>query len=300
MKRPFCRQVLDCASPLALFDGHRVSESGRGLPHSRTLARGSWPRCAIRKSTTFALEAFLFCVLFAPAAGAAQRFEFTRMVAHWSDYADPGYLSFIEEARPEVAQVGFYGAHFWSLADTPFGSGYPAHLPVRGHRECGEWFARLNAELHRRGVKVIGHLNVTLLIGDPESAEGPRGFFRFYRDQWDETLLGPKPVSDPMVLLEKDRNGKPISNQDYGIGGMREYWACLNNPNWRQVLKAWIRFGIGQGADGFIANYLYRHDCHCPYCVKGFRQYLGARFSAGVLQQRFAIRNLDTHVFDEI
>jgi hypothetical protein len=31
------REVLDCASPLALFS--RQTESGRGLPHSRTLAR---------------------------------------------------------------------------------------------------------------------------------------------------------------------------------------------------------------------------------------------------------------------
>src|SRR5262245_55804405 len=228
MKRPFCRQVLDCASPLALFDGHRVSESGRGLPHSRTLARGSWPRCAIRKSTTFALEAFLFCVLFAPAAGAAQRFEFTRMVAHWSDYADPGYLPFIDEAKPEVAQVGFYGAHFWSLAATEHGGGYPANLPVRGHRECADWFGRLNDELHRRGVKVVGHLNVKFLVGDPTSPEGPRGFFKFYRDQWDTERLGPRPKVDALELLEKDAAGTPISAKTYSIGGMREYWGCLN------------------------------------------------------------------------
>src|SRR5256885_11514805 len=67
----------------------------------------------------------------------APRFEFTRMIAHWSGYANTGYLAFVEDARPEVAQVGFYGAHFWSLADTAFGGGYPANLPVRGHRECG-------------------------------------------------------------------------------------------------------------------------------------------------------------------
>src|SRR5688572_15196245 len=177
-------------------------------------------------------------------AFAAQRFEFTRMVAHWADYADPGYLSFIEEAKPEVVQVGFYGAHFWSLADTPFGSGYPAHLPVRGHREGAQWFRQLNAELHRRGAKVVGHMNVKFLVGDPDSPDGPRGFFRFYQSRWDETLLGPKPISDPIDLLEKDRLGKAISNQTYSIGGMREYWACLNNPHWRDVLKAWVRFGI--------------------------------------------------------
>lgn len=222
------------------------------------------------------------------------------MIAHWSGYAGSNYLPFVDEAKPEVAQVGFYGAHFWSLADTPFGAGYPAHLPVRGHHECGEWFERLNSELHRRNVKVVGHMNVKFLVGDPDSPEGPRGFFKFYRDQWDEKLLGPKPVADALDLLEKDKTGKPISNNSYSIGGMREYWACLSNPHWRQVLKAWVRCGIARGADGFISNYFYRHDCHCEYCVTGFRQYLRDQFSAAELAQRFAITNLATHQFDEI
>jgi hypothetical protein len=234
------------------------------------------------------------------AKSSSHRLECTRLIAHWAGYADPGYLSFVDDVKPEVVQVGFYGAHFWSLADTPFGGGYPANFPVRGHRECGEWFARLNNELHRRGVKVVGHMNVKFLIGDPDSPEGPRGFFRFYRDQWDENVLGPKPVPDALDLLEKDKVGKPISEKGYGIGGMREYWACLNNPHWRQVLKAWVRYGIAQGLDGFISNYFYRHDCHCPYCVTGFRKYLRERFSAADLKQRFAITNLDTHEFDEI
>jgi hypothetical protein len=41
MNRPFCREVLECASPLALFDDLGASESGRGLPQSKTLTRGS-------------------------------------------------------------------------------------------------------------------------------------------------------------------------------------------------------------------------------------------------------------------
>ena len=110
-------------------------------------------------------------------AQAGARLEFTRMIAHWSDYSDrTNYLSFIEEARPEVVQVGFYGAHFWSLVNTPHGSGYPAHLPVRGYAECSEWFKNINEEIHHRGAKVIGHMNVKFLVGDPDSPEGPRGF----------------------------------------------------------------------------------------------------------------------------
>src|SRR3954471_22190274 len=228
-------------------------------------------------------------------AVAAERFEFTRMIAHWSGYGNTGYLAFVKDLKPEVVQVGFYGAHFWSLADTPCGSGYPANLPVRGHGECGEWFERLNGELHRCGAKVVGHMNVKFLVGDPDSAEGPRGFFRFYRDQWDEKLLGPKPVADALELLEKDKAGKPISDKTYSIGGMREYWACLNNPHWREVLKAWVRGGITRGVDGFISNYFYRHDCHCEYCVICFRQHLRERFTDDELKQRFAITNLNIH-----
>ena len=41
---------------------------------------------------------------------------------------------------------------------------------------------------------------------------------------------------------------------------MGEYWACLNTPHWRAVLKAWVRAGLARGVDGFIANYFYRHD----------------------------------------
>jgi hypothetical protein len=222
------------------------------------------------------------------------------MVAHWADFSDPAYLSFIDEAKPEIVQVGFYGAHFWSLADTAEGSGYPAHFPVRGHRECGAWFARLNQDLHKRGAKVVGHLNVKFLVGDPAGPGGPRGFFRFYREQWDEKVLGPKPVADPLELLEKDKTGQPISQKGYAIGGMREYWGCLNNPAWRAVLKAWVRYAINQGVDGLIANYFYRHDCLCPHCVSAFRQYLRERFGPTELENQFSISNLESQEFAEI
>ena len=42
---------------------------------------------------------------------------------------------------------------------------------------------------------------------------------------------------------------------------MNEYWACLRNPAWQSVLKAWVRQGVRRGLDGFIVNYFYRHNC---------------------------------------
>ena len=235
-----------------------------------------------------------------PIAAQPPPFEFTRMVAHWDRYDDPGYLPFIAAARPQVAQLGFYGAHFWSLAHTSAYGGYPSHFPVRGLAECGTWLENRNRAVQRLGTKVIGHFNVEFLVGDPQSEQGPRGFFKFYRELWDETELGPRPVDDPTAFLERDAAGRPISGNNYNIGGMREYWACLRNPHWQVVLKAWVKRGIERGLDGFIANYFYRHNCLCPHCQRGFRSYLEDRFSAEDLQRQFHISDLRRHVFPEL
>ncbi len=238
--------------------------------------------------------------------------EFSTLVAHWAEYADPDYLPFLTDAKPDIAQVGFYGAHFWSLAHTPHGKGYPAHFPVVGLNENRDWLRNLNQEIHQRGIKVVGHINVKFLVGDPDSppipatktkpAEpgGPRGFFKFYRELWNEEWLGPKPVADPLELLEIDADGKPITNNNYSIGGMKEYWGCLNNPHWRTVLKAWAKHGIAQGCDGFMINYFYRHDCLCPHCVAEFKTYLAERLTVEQLQSKFEIAELKSHRFAEI
>jgi len=233
-------------------------------------------------------------------AQAPKRVEFKRMIAHLAGYGDPGYVKFIEDARPEIVQVGWYGAHFYSLAWTPFGKGYPAQFPVQGLRECGDWFENLNKDLHKRNVKVIGHFNVEFLVGDPDSKDGPRGFFKFYRDLWDEKELGPRPVQDPMEMLERGADGKPIIDNNYSIGGMKEYWGCLNNPHWRTVLKAWVKVAVKRGVDGLVANYFYRHNCHCPHCVKGFKDHMRGRYTPEQLRDKFAIADLDKHKFSEI
>jgi hypothetical protein len=175
------------------------------------------------------------------------------------------------EARPEIAQVGFYGVTFYSLAHTPFGKGYPAHLPVQGTAECGSWFQNLNREVHRRGVRVVGHFNVTFIFGDPEKNAG---FFQWYNELWDEKELGPKPCRDPVEMLQKDASGRPITTEMYRIGGWPEYHGCLNNPHWRACLKAMLRVAVRRGVDGLICNYFYRRDCMCRYCQDGFRAYL--------------------------
>ena len=172
------------------------------------------------------------------------RLEFTRIVAHWAEYANPDYLTFIADAQPDIAQVGFYGAHFWSLGHTPQYDGYPSHFPVRGLNELGAWFEDLNGKLHARGVKVVGHFNVEFLVGDPDGPEGPRRLFQVLPGALGRENAGPRPVADPVSLLEKDAAGTPIKTRTYAIGGMNEYWACLRNPDWQKVLKAWVRMAF--------------------------------------------------------
>jgi hypothetical protein len=230
-----------------------------------------------------------------------ERLEFTRMVAHWHEYGGAEYMEFVDAARPELVQFGFYGGHFYSLVHTDSYGGYPAHFQVKGLRECGDWFEGKNVDLRKRGIKVVGHFNVEFLVGDPDGPDGPRGFFKWYREMWDEKVLGPKPpVEDPLDFIEKNKDGTPKSFGSYQIGKMREYTACLRNPHWQSVLKAWVKAGIARGVDGFVANYFYRKDCHCQYCQKGFREYLSGRFSAGELKEKFGIKDLAKHEFDEI
>lgn len=266
--------------------------------HSSVRLPNSWLCPAWPWLAAAALTALV--VLAAQTASASDRLEFTRLIAHWDGYGSPEYLSFVAEIQPEIAQVGFYGAHFWSLAHTPYYDGYPAHFPVRGLAECGQWFENLNARLHAQGVRVVGHFNLKFLVGDADGPEGPRGFFHFYRQLWDERELGPRPVADPQELLERDAQGRPLVDRQYSIGGMAEYWGCLNNPHWRTVLRAWVRRGIQRGVDGYMINYFYRHNCLCEHCQSAFRAYLAERFSPQELQAQLGINDLATHQFDEL
>jgi hypothetical protein len=230
-------------------------------------------------------------------ARAAEPFWFNTLVAHWTDYGTPEYLDFIGEAKPQVAQVGFYGVTFYSVAHTKFGKGYPAHFPVEGTKECGEFFRKLNQEVHARGSKVVGHFNTTFILGDPDKRAG---FFDWYHNLWDTKTFGPKPTPDPTQMLAVNAEGKLITTSSYKIGGWPEYHGCLNNPLWRACLKAMMTDAIARGVDGLIANYYYRRECMCSHCVGGFRAWLGTNYNAAQLKEQFAIADLKAHEFKEI
>ena len=188
-----------------------------------------------------------------------QRLEFTRMIVHWTRYVEPGYLDFVREAEPEIAQVGFYGADFWSIAHLPdknkgvTGPLLPIHAgvveaqdPAERIRLSGDYFQEINRELKQRGVKPIGHFDVAkYLLGRPDQSGRPRdGFFKFYEELWDEKELGPKPVADPLELLSKNRDGSPYISFDEDAAPYTVYWGCSGQPPLAPGVE-----GLGQAGD---------------------------------------------------
>src|SRR5262245_15487554 len=72
---------------------------GRGLllanPKETTLT----PALSLRRARGFVTTLLATVLAIASPLRAADRLEFTRMVAHWTDYASTEYLQFIEDAK---------------------------------------------------------------------------------------------------------------------------------------------------------------------------------------------------------
>ncbi len=227
------------------------------------------------------------------------------MLVHWRQYIDPGYLAFVDEVQPEVVQAGFYGVDFWALAHVPKevkGTIAATHAVDGDLKASGAYLDNLNQELHKRGIKVIGHIDTTYHVtGLIDGPQGPReGFFKFYNELWDEKELGPKPVKDPLELIQRKADGSPYFIQTKNFSPWPIYHGCLNNPHWRAVMKAFVKRGIARGVDGFVINYFYTNGCMCQHCVRGFKEQLRQRYPAAELRKQFGIENLETHKFAEI
>jgi hypothetical protein len=136
-------------------------------------------------NTIFGLALFALLLPAAPPG----RLEFTRLVAHWEDYVHPGYLKFIEDAQPEIVQVGFYGADFFALGTCRTA---PRALPVRCCRHAGvappagtrttqgQWkyftLERGAAEARRQGSQAFLRRQV---LARPAGTNGRKAVFRF-------------------------------------------------------------------------------------------------------------------------
>ena len=224
----------------------------------------------------------------------AQKKYFNRYVALLAMAGDPAFISFLEEARPQVVQMGFYGPQLYAFGDTELGSGYPMNLPVRGVHEVLDWQKQFNQKIHDIGGKVIGHFSMTIAWGDPEKNTG---FFESYNgDSWHTELLGPKPVDRIDDLVHKQPDGQMIVGDRYGFPWVA---GCSNNPNWRKLHRKMVEVAITRcDVDGFVSLYNYNHGCACDYCNHDFRAYLLDRYSPKEINSKFDIDNLDSFRLD--
>ena len=226
---------------------------------------------------------------FAPAQERIPRtFFVTRSLGHEQ------FIPFLEKARPEIVQIGNYGAMFHGHADNEKSTKSPMMLPVVGERAALDFQKELNAKVHDLGLKVVGHFRLIKAMGNWEEKTG---FVDYYNHRWPVDLLGPKPHRDLIELLQRDASGTPIQVSRYGQGQIA---FCLSSPHARQMFRQMLKVAIDHGVNGIVSNYNYHFECACPHCQESFRSWLQSRISPEEIQQKLEISDLRNHRFDSI
>ena len=215
-------------------------------------------------------------------------FFVTRSLAH------ERLIEYLETARPEVVQIGNYGAMFHGFADNPKATKSPMMLPVVGERAALDFQKKLNQKTQALGAEVVGHFRLVKVMGDWKKQSG---FVDYYNHRWPEDLLGPKPHPQLRELLQRDADGQPVQVSRYGNAQLA---LCLSSPHTRKMLKAMLKCAIDHGVDGVITTYNYRFECACPYCQTAFKKWLRSRLTVDGIRERLGIENLDQHVFRSI
>lgn len=215
-------------------------------------------------------------------------FFVTRSLAH------ERILEYLEAARPELVQVGNYGAMFHGYADNPRSTKTPMMLPVVGERESLAFQEKLNRQVHELDLKVVGHFRLVKVMGDWKAKTG---FVDYYNHRWPTDLLGDKPHPHLIELLQRDAEGKPIQVSRYDNAQLT---LCLSSPYARQMLKAMLKCAVDHGVDGVITTYNYRYDCVCPHCQSAFKQWLRRHLTADQIREQLGIDDLAAHRFATI
>ncbi len=203
-------------------------------------------------------------------------------------------LPYLETARPEIVQIGNYGAMFHGYADDKKSTGWPMQLPVAGEKAALEFQRKLNGEVHKLGLKVVGHFRLVKVMGHWEEQ---RGFVEYYNKRWPTDLLGPKPHPQLRELLQRDANGEPIQT---GRSGHAQLALCLSSPHTRKMFKQMLKVSVDSGVDGVMTNFNYHFACVCPYCQAAFKSWLGKRLTPQELRDQLGIEDLSKHTFPEI
>ncbi|QDU93538.1 type 1 glutamine amidotransferase family protein [Lignipirellula cremea] len=252
-----------------------------------------------RLSLPYSLALFpILSLLLSPAAWAQEKdsaarpasptFFVTRSLTHEQ------LIPYLKAARPELVQIGNYGAMFHGYVDDPKSTGYPMNLPVAGEQACLAYQRDLNQQVHALGLKVIGHFRLVKAMGDWEEQSG---FVEYYNKRWPTDLLGPKPSPHLIDLLQRNAAGEPIQTGRYNHAQLA---FCLSSPPAQQMFKQMLKVAIETGVDGVNTNFNYNLGCACPHCQRSFKKWLKEHHSAEEIQAKLGVADLETHTFERL
>lgn len=213
----------------------------------------------------------------------------------------------VQKVRPDVLHASIFGPEL--LGALPTGGKVVGVTPMSPSgittvREYLAWWKKVIDAAHHVGAKVQATFSMTLIY---DTVSRDKGWFKYYNDFWESDILGPKPVSEPLALVQRDKVGHPLLGARGGGKGNFEahldedvyaYMGCPNNPYWRQLMKQFVAAGIQAGFDGFMVQFNYRFECMCQYCQEAFRQYLTANHSSQYLRDRLGISDPATALLD--
>jgi hypothetical protein len=117
--------------------------------------------------------------------------------------------------------------------------------------------------------------------------------------QWNtlmyETFFAEEPRAKDWI--QRDGLGKPIM-LTYGFQQAYRYRPCFKNQDYLDYLKKIVHFAVVDAKTDFIHfdNFDLNAEpdtCHCPWCVKGFRDHLRAKYTPDQRKDRFGFSNVD-------
>lgn len=217
-----------------------------------------------------------------------------RILSYWTPYDTDRLIEYIERIHPEVLQIGHFGPLFFSVCSSDRWNYFG--VPAPGMHEGIQWWKTFVSRVQQLDIKVVGLISLCFHFGDHAANDG---WFHFWNDLWDETMLGPRPCDDPLDLLQRNEDGTHRYT-DRGPEVRNQYAACLNNPYWVETLRRMVRHAVQEiGLDGFNTVYNYVMGCCCAYCQAGFRAHLKQRYTPSELRT-FGIEDIDTHTFPRI
>src|SRR5262249_19010934 len=137
----------------------------------------------------------------APASHAQDAAKPVRFMLHGNmshELPTEDYLRFVEEVQPDILIMGVFDQRLYSLSVPAKKS---TKKPIDPHELLGKW-KTVAERLHRKGIRLIGQMELFVLSDQPQELEDGTGWFGFYDKHWNEKLLGKRPTRSARDLLE--------------------------------------------------------------------------------------------------